>query len=485
MDMRPCTLGLDLGTSSVKALAFDDATGALVAQAHEAVAVYRDEPGASEADPHQIVALAEAALASANASASQRGFAVRRVGISAAMHSLLPIDDHNRPLARALLWSDTRAEDIARRLWDSLQGTALYQRTGTPIHPMSPLCKLVWLRETRPDLVRQAARWVSLKEWLWHQWLGVWQVDVALANATGLLNMNSLRWDDDALLLCGLTPAALSNIVPVTTAATGAAVKNAGIEADVTFVIGASDGTLAQIAGHAAGSISLTLGTSAAVRVMRDAPYTDLVTRPFCYALDAGHRVVGYASNSGGDLLAWCARLWFAGDVGALSTEASSVRSDGMVCLPYVYGERAPLWDGDAAGALVGLRADHTRAQIARACVEGILMNARWLVDQVRPLAPDATTIVASGGMLDAEWIGQLAADITGLPIIAHPDVDASASGAAAIARLASGEITWADLTQRDADGSQARYFPQPDSALEATYRQFRDLVHSLYPSTL
>ena len=109
---------------------------------------------------------------------------------------------------------DERAKDEADALWSTQQGKDLYARTGTPIHPMAPLAKLLWLRKHRSEVFQQSARFVSLKEWVWYQWFGEWQVDASIASATGLYNLHEQAWDGGALSLVHIYADRLSAIVP-------------------------------------------------------------------------------------------------------------------------------------------------------------------------------------------------------------------------------------------------------------------------------
>nr|MBF6591502.1 sugar kinase [Ktedonobacterales bacterium] len=185
MDQPGCTIGVDMGTTTVKAVAFD-MDGREIARAAEALTLWQDETGAAAQDAAEVYTATTGTLARVAADARARGYVITRVGLSAAMHSLLPVTADGAPLMRAMTWMDGRAEAEAHALWASATGQALYARTGTPIHAMAPLPKLLWLSATQPHIFASAARFVSLKEWVWQRWYGVWEVDASLASATGL-----------------------------------------------------------------------------------------------------------------------------------------------------------------------------------------------------------------------------------------------------------------------------------------------------------
>jgi gluconokinase len=493
MQQRGCVIGADLGTTSIKAVAFDG-DGRELARAAETVALAPvAEEGAAEQEPSDVYEALVRVLAQVAGRARALGFFVDRVGLSAAMHSLVPVAADGAPLARALLWMDSRAQAEATALWASPAGKDVYQRTGTPVHPMSPLVKLIWLRARRPDLFRAAARFVSLKEWVWHRWFGEWQVDVAIASATGLYNLRERTWDRGALALAGLGPDRLSAIVPTTYVRQGVReprLAQAGMSSATAFVSGASDGVLANLGAGAIGTdrMSLTIGTSLAVRTGSATPYTDVSTRSFCYVLDVDRFIVGGPSNSGGVVLEWLYRNILAGqapnaDAGqpvdglaALIAAAEHASDDALLCLPYVAGERAPLWNGQASGVFLGLRLPHTAAHLMRAAIEGIIFNAHFIAARLIEGLGRPERIVASGKVLESAWVRQLTADVFGLPVQHLGNVDASVLGAATLANIAAGAWTWEDATRRHTSAEGTTTFPASGGGYERKIERYRRL---------
>lgn len=489
-------IGLDLGTTSIKAIAFDT-DGQPVARAGRPASLTRGADGAAELDPERVADAAEEALAEVVAMAVRLGYAVRRVGLSAAMHSLIPIGPNDAPLALAMTWADLRPQASAEALWRSDAGPQVYARTGTPVHAMSPLAKLLWLRRARPDLFQRATMFAGLKEWLWRRWFGEWAVDASLASATGLYNLRTGQWDSEALELAGVTADRLPRIVPTTYARAGLAphiTQRLGLRAGTLFVTGGSDGALANLGAGALDErrLVVTIGTSLAVRRAVRAPATNPATRVFCYVLGPDRFVTGAASNSGGVTLEWMYHNLLArwaddavtGGLTSALEEAGQARAEGLFFLPYIAGERAPLWSGETSGALVGLRAEHTAADALRAAVEGLLFNASWLVEQVVDGGPAPEAVIATGGMFRSPWIAQLAADILGLPLIPAGEVDASARGAALLADIAAGARAWEEAgavgEKRLAEASHIAPRLQKTARYQKKYHRFRALVAAL-----
>ena len=504
---KTCVIGVDVGTTSIKTLAFDG-QGHELARSGAQQQLIRDEPGAATQDPRAVYDAVTDALAATVRQVMTQGYTVARLGISAAMHSLLPVGADDAPLGPALTWIDTRPAGAAQALWDSPQGQALYARTGTPIHAMSPLVKLIWLRQARPDLFQRAARWVSLKEWLWRGWLGAWQVDASIASATGLYNLRAGAWDAEALSVAGIDAGRLSQLVPTTYVATGLReprLLDAGLTPQTPFAIGASDGVLANLGVGAISRevMALTLGTSCAVRAGGNQPLTDPQMRSFCYVLDSGRFILGGPSNSGGDVVDWLyhqvlrrrpsqpavqprqtpAQNWDADDdgFGELLTAASLAECGELLCLPYIGGERAPLWDADARGVFFGLSSAMQAEHLMRAAVEGIIFNAFWIATGLFETLGKPRQILASGKLLETEWIRQVTADVFGLPVGYLGAVDASTLGAVALADIACGARTWEDIAQHPPQPvAIAQPRPEAHAAYQRKYANYRRLCDTL-----
>jgi gluconokinase len=485
-----------MGTTHVKTVAFA-ADGHELARAMETLSLDHDESGAALQSPDTVYAAATRTLTTVARQVTGQGYAIARVGFSAAMHSLIPVAVNGHALMPAITWMDTRAAEEAEALWRSPQGPAIYRRTGTPIHAMSPLCKLLWLRRAYPDVFSSAARFVSLKEWVWQGWLGAWEVDASIASATGLYALAEHTWDAEALALASIGPERLSTLVPTTAIRRGLrepALREAGLTDETMFVIGASDGVLANLGVGATSreEMVLTIGTSCAVRLGAPHPITDPAIRSFCYVLDATRYVAGGPSNSGGIVLDWLFHVILSGrlDIAPeawdtpgeverfkrLLAAAAEAHDEQLIVLPYLTGERAPLWNAHATASCLGLAAHHTAAHVLRAAVEGILFNALWIAECIFSELGRPERLVASGKVLEAPWIRQLAADIFGLPVAYRGAIDASVLGAVALAEIATGQRTWEQATSSAGVAEQV-VAPSATGLYAEKYARFRQLA--------
>jgi gluconokinase len=359
------------------------------------------------------------------------------------MHSLLGLDAGGNPLTPLITWADTRASAQADRLRDGGGGLELHQRTGTPVHPMSPLIKLMWLRESDPELHRRAARWVGIKEFVLHRWCGSEVVDHSIASATGLLALDTLDWDAEALDLAGVTRDQLPEPVPCTTVLrtlTKDAADDLGLPAGTPVVIGASDGPLANLGIGAVhpGQAACSIGTSGALRVMVEKPAVDPAGGVFCYAFLPQRWVVGGAINNGGVVLSWAHDALApelddddAPDLLCELAAAAPAGSGGLLMLPYLLGERAPRWSSLPRGAYIGLTRAHRREHLVRAALEGVCLQLGLVLESFFAAGIDVRQVRATGGFARSPFWRQLLADVLGRPIDFPAGHEGSSFGAA------------------------------------------------------
>ena len=442
-------IGIDIGTTNTKAVAFTE-TGQVLGNVETSYPVFTDATGAHELEPHALFDAALTVLLQITEKLDPAEAAA--VSFSCAMHSLILVGEDGKPLTRAMTWADRRSEPYAAALKDSELGRRLYRQTGTPIHAMSPLCKLLWLKDRQPELFRKAAKFISIKEYIWWRFLGQYQVDHSLASATGLFDIRALEWSAEALEHVGIRADRLSTPVPTTHRESEllSTWRTMGLVRGTPFVIGGSDGCLANLGTGAVrpGATALTIGTSGAVRMATLAPADDPGMRLFNYILTEGRYIVGGATNNGGNAVQWYADLVEGNhDAVTLDTLAAGAGrvapgADGLIFLPYLLGERAPVWDADARGVYFGVGALHRREHFTRATLEGISYGLRQIGASLEETVGPVEQIYASGGFTrNRDWL-QLIADIFQKRVCVNALADASAIGAAMLAWVALGVLS-------------------------------------------
>ncbi|WP_156762136.1 gluconokinase [Microbacterium karelineae] len=483
-------VGIDMGTTATKVVAYR-ADGRSVAEASHGYPLDEPVPGHAEQDPHDILAAVYRGVRDVVAQVGAGR--VRGVSFSSAMHSLMALGADGAPLTPVITWADTRAAEEAARIRDSGAGLALHRRTGTPVHPMSPLTKLAWFRAHEPELFGRAATWAGIKDWVLLRMCGKLVTDHSLASASGLMDIHRLAWDDEALDVAGITADRLPRLVRtrhVLEGITAEAAAATGLDPATPVVVGAGDGPLANLGVGAVrpGVAACSVGTSGALRVGVDRPAVDPMGGVFCYALTEDRWVIGGAINNGGVVLDWVRSELASGEAG-LSTaqlldEAMTVPagSGGLLMLPYLLGERAPRWGGVARGAYVGLTRSHRRAHLVRAAVEGVALQLTLVLQSMRQADLDISEIRATGGVMKHQIWRQTLASAFGDAIGFPASPEGSGFGAALLGMEALGMIDSIDVA---ADMVPVADITEPIADDAEVYGELRPVFERLYAALL
>ncbi|SEN37446.1 gluconokinase [Paenibacillus sp. OV219] len=451
-------IGVDIGTTSTKSVLFEE-NGTVVAKADEGYPLFTPTASIAEQDPdqifHAVIHTLKNVIAKSGASTNQIMF----VSFSSAMHSVIAVDTEGKPLTRCITWGDNRSAAWSERLKDEFGGHHIYLRTGTPIHPMSPLPKLMWLRNDMESLFNRASKFISIKEYVFARLFGEYVIDYSLASATGMFNLTKLDWDEEALALAGVTRDRLSQPVPTTHALQGmnaVFAEEIGLDISTPFIVGASDGVLSNLGVNAIepGVVAATIGTSGAIRTVVDKPMTDPEGRTFCYALTDKLWVIGGAVNNGGMLLRWARDEFAAAEVETakrlgidaydlLMEIASQVRpgADGLLFHPYMTGERAPLWNSNARGSFFGLTMHHRKEHLIRAVLEGVIFNLYTVLLAMEENIGRPTKIQATGGFARSQLWRQMMADIFDQEVVVPESFESSCLGAVVLGLYATGRV--------------------------------------------
>ncbi|MGN7492540.1 gluconokinase [Paenibacillus sp. SAF-054] len=484
---RELVMGLDIGTTSVKACVFD-IHGKLIAEAEEMNAFHYPQQGWAEQDPAAIERSAVKAIREAVNKADIGKDELISLGFSAAMHSLVAMDEQVKPLSPALIWADGRSAGQAERMTAEAK-SEIYARTGTPIHPMTPFMKLLWMKETGYEPYRKAAYFMSVKEYLIYSWFGVRKIDYSMASATGLFNPASLAWDRELLDMTGISEAQLSELVPPTTILHELRKDIAaemGVHADVPFVIGAADGQLANLGIGAIlpGEVAVSVGTSGAIRQLTGHIQVSENQETFCYSFTKDTAIIGGPTNNGGIALQWLKDLFQ--DPGGFTeflkaAEQVEPGSEGLLFLPYINGERAPIWNQKARGNFHGIAITHKKEHFVRAVLEGITFNLYQIGKALETIAGEPNKIYVNGGLSrSACWL-QMMADVFGAEIYVSENHHSAAWGAAWTALVATGKVSSFEEIKRNIPMGEA-IKPDADNCrrYKQVYEQYEKAVRTI-----
>ncbi|WP_223703426.1 gluconokinase [Sutcliffiella deserti] len=450
--MSKFIIGLDIGTTTTKSVIFTP-QGEVISEFECAYSTYHPKPNWSEQNPKEIEKAARLAVATSMKQKRLVASDIMGLSISSAMHSLICINELNEPVSPMITWADGRSYPQAAIMKETY-GRGVYENTGTPIHPMSPFVKLIWMKDTQYGPYYQADKFVSIKEYIIYKWCGQWKVDYSIASASGLFNLHTLQWDVEALAIAGVHPNQLSTVVPCTEQVgplASSVAEELSLTTETPIIIGSSDGVAANIGVGAIhdGETALTIGTSGAIRRFSSEKGTDHKQRTFQYVFSPELRIVGGASNNGAVVLQWLARQFSSmtkrdtireADLEALAS-TSSAGANGLLFMPYLAGERAPKWNAKAKGGWIGLTLSHNSADMVRSVMESVIFNMYEIQEALIDKAGPTTRLLVSGGFARSPLWVQMTADIFHKTVILPKSHQASAWGAAWIGLFALGKV--------------------------------------------
>ena len=446
---HPQVIGLDVGTTSCKAGLFDS-HGQLLALASAGYPVDRPRPGFVEQDPERYWAAAVQCLR--ELLASPRADVARLAGLSSCGQAptMLLLDAGGLPVRPAILWQDTRAVAEAEALARDPGTDTLARWMGVrwPVDASLPLARLLWLKRHEPDTLAHTAVTFQPKDLVHLRLTGRAATDPW--SAKGLAHQGTYQPIDAIREMAGLDrsilpPTLPSGAVMGTVSAGGAATT--GLPEGLPVAAGWTDALAAMLGAGAFGRAGLAAdvsGTSEVVGLCLPERPRDTGALLAAPVLDTGRWVLYGPTQASGGSFGWA--LAAIGpqppDAGAALDAAAAVAAgaEGLIFLPYLEGERAPLWDPRARGAFIGLSSGHGQAHLFRAVLEGVACSVRHILNLAEGLAglPAEEVRVAGGGARLALW-NQIKADVVGRPVVPGATSENGVLGAAMLAALGAG----------------------------------------------
>jgi xylulokinase len=488
-------IGIDVGTSEVKASLFADA-GECIASASAEYQPSIPKPGFAELDPEQLWSVVTGAIRRVQAKRSTEP--VRALAFSTHGESFLAVDTHGKPLTPIILNIDGRANSEMDAYAAAFTRESLYRITGLPPHPMYTLPKIAWLRKHSPDVFERAAKFLCVHDYLLSRGTGESCLDPSLASRTLGYDIVAQKWSDDLLAQCGLSSAKLSRV-----AAGGATIGKAlpsvvtetGLPADALWVVGGHDQACTSIGagGLRSGTIVDGTGTFECISVASQRPLSAAAAQlnlP-CERHTAPDHFLSLAYSPGGIVLKWF-RNQFSRDVLAQTGQGNSPyelllagipeQPSGLFVFPYLFGTGTPWLDSSARGLIYGFDFGTSRETLVRAALEGVTYEMRWNMEALERLGVTADRIMAvGGGAKSGVWL-QLKADIFGHEVTAVPG-EAACRGAAICAGI--GAKVFADF--RDGVTTAVRHGAvfEPRAEAQAQYMdafaEYKSLAKRLY----
>lgn len=463
-------IGMDVGTTATKGVLYDE-NGKAFFSASKGYPLIQTKIGQAEEDPKVIFDAVQEVIFALTQKADGE---IAAISWSSQMHSLIGLDKDNNLLTNSITWADNCAKNVVQDAKKSGLARKIYQKTGMPMHPMAPIYKMLWLKDNEPELFNQVKKWIGIKEYLIFSLTGKLIVDTTMAAGTGMLNLKTLTWDQELLDTLNVKQEQLPEIAQPTEIVAPIKeeyVQKLGIDSDTKIVLGASDGYLSTIGVNAIDSdhFALNVGTSGAVRTIVDQPKIDQNASYFCYPVDKKHYLLGGPVNNGGIVFNWARQTLF--DAGETPqdyldvAQSAPAGSRNLIFLPYLGGERAPIWDANARGLFVGLTRMHQKPEMARAVIEGIIFNLYDAAFSLIKNTKKPVAINATGGFLKSDFVRQLCADIFNVPIVTMKEQQSGTLAAMFLARQALGINQ--DLNEIEQFAQEDKvYFPNPKEAV-------------------
>jgi xylulokinase len=472
-------LGIDIGTSSVKALIVDE-RGAMVAQASKALGVSRPEPGFSEQDPQAWWQATVNAVRSLPAAARA---ALRAVGLSGQMHGATLLDAKDRALRPAILWNDGRSASECLELERGVPAARAI--TGNIMMPGFTAPKLLWVSRHEPEIFGRTACVLLPKDYVRLKMTGEKVSDMSDAAGTGWLDVGKRDWSDAMLAATGLTRANMPRLVEGSQPS-GTVLATVAHELQLPRVVVAGGGgdNAASAVGLgvvAPGHAFLSLGTSGVLFVVTDRfrPNPDRAAHAFCHCLpDRWHQMSVMLSAA--SVLDWVARLTGEADLPRLvqAAQRRGLTRHAPFFLPYLSGERTPYNDPHARGVFFGITADTSAADLTGAVLEGVALAFADGLDVLVEKGGAVGEISVTGGGARLPYWGELLAAALQRPLIYRSGGEVGAAlGAARLARLAVG----GERPEQVCTAPPVERVVQPDAALSTLLAVRRRIFGRLY----
>lgn len=426
-------LVLDIGSSSVRALLYDESArpipGAVARRVHS-FTTHAD--GTSTADAAHLRALTEACID--EVLAHPAAGAIQAVGMATFVGNLVGLDAVGQAATPVYTYADTRCAAVLETLREQIDLEDTHQRTGCPHYTAYHPAKLRWLAEQGI----RAAQWADIGSYCYRTWFGrLVPCSYSVAAWSGLLNRAALTWDAEWLRRLGHTPDDLPPLADYSAAQTGLAAAYAArwpALKDVPFLLAVGDGAAANIGSGAVGpgQAALTTGTTAALRIIRSEGLPPVPRGCWSYRVDAKRHLIGGATNEGGSTIAWVRETFQVPEDAEAQLVTRRADSHGLTFLPFLTGERSPGYRAEASGTLHGLRAATTPLDVLQAAMEGVALRLAAIAES---LGNDFAQVFAGGGALQASSVwAQMCADALDQPLELLAEAETTARGVALLA---------------------------------------------------
>ena len=493
--MEKYLLGIDIGTSACK-IAIFNREGQVLSTANGDYPVYYPQPGWAEQNPEEwwsaVCGAIKEALNKGNIDPKQ----IAGVGIDGQSWSAIAVDKEGKVLTRTPIWMDTRAQDICEELNEKIGADNIFALSGNSLQPSYATAKIIWYQRNMPKVYEKIDKILQSNSYIAYRLTGVMSQDVSQGYGFHCFDMHTGVWNDEMCEKLGIPRSFLPEIYAcheVVGTVTEEASKECGLMVGTPVVAGGLDaacGTLGtgvihngetQEQGGQAGGMSICTDTyTADARLILSYHVV-----PNCWLLQGG-------TTGGGGVMRWLEREFADFEreegkrVGKSSlqlfneeAEVVSAGSDGVVFLPYMSGERSPIWDPQAKGVFYGLDFSKTKGHFIRAAMEGVAFSLKHNLDIAKEAGAEVKVLRAMGGSANSLLWTQIKSDVTGKPIVVPSSDTATTLGAAILAGVGVG--IYADFEEAVALTVENKRFHEPNAEHAKVYEKNYEIYLELY----
>lgn len=493
--MKQYLLGIDIGTSSCKVAIFSK-NGKVIATASDDYPVYYPHQGWAEQNPEEWWSAVCTAIRKVLDLGNVAPEEIAGVGVDGQSWSAIAVDDDGNVLTNTPIWMDTRAKDICEELSEKIGAERIFELAGNPFEPSYATAKIIWYQRYLPDVYEKIHKILQSNSYIVYKLTGVMSQDVSQGYGFHCFDMRTGTWSEEMCEALGIPMRMLPDIYPcheVVGTVTEEAARACGLGAGTPVVAGGVDaacGTLGtgvvksgetQEQGGQAGGMSICLDTYIADPRM----ILGFHVVPNRWLLQGG-------TTGGGGVMRWLEREFADFEreegkrVGKSSLElfneiAEKIApgSEGLVFLPYMSGERSPIWDPDAKGVYYGLDFSKTKGHFVRAAMEGVAFSLKHNLDIAKEAGADAQVLRAMGGSANSLLWTQIKSDVTGKPIVVPSSDTATTLGAAILAGVGIG--MYEDFEEAVALTVRNKRFHEPNEENFAIYEKNYEIYLELY----
>ena len=492
-------LGIDLGTSGTKTVLFD-LDGTSIASHTIEYPLHQPQNGWAEQDPQDWLNAAKITIREVLAKSGVDAKDVKGLAISGQMHGLVLLDEEGNVLRRSIIWCDGRTQAECDEITAAVGAERLIEISANPALTGFTAGKILWVRKNEPEIWAKVRHILLPKDYVRYMPTGTLAQEVSDASGMNLLDVPNRCWSTEIMEKLGLDPALFPPLVEGSDIAgriSAAAAAETGL-CEGTIVAGGAGDNMAAAVGTGVvceGRAFTTIGTSGVVFAHSDKVQIDPKGRvhTFCAAVPGAYTVMS-CTLSAGLSLKWYRDTFCQAEIDAakemdtdpyilMNQQAakSPVGANRLIFLPYLMGERSPLLDSNARGAFIGLSAMHTRRDMLRAVMEGVMYSQRQNLDVLSGMHVVPSEMLACGGGAKSPFWRQMMADIFNMPVRTVVSQEGPALGVAILAGVAAG--LYKDIPTACEKMIKLNPALEPDAAQHDAYEPFYELYASLYPA--